>query len=63
MGFQLWLKVGGLLVPLEQNSPYNLNYPGKITPTKAKKAFLSIIDLIETNNISPKNCLIYIFHN
>jgi DNA (cytosine-5)-methyltransferase 1 len=60
-GFPAMVESGWLTRSLEQNKPYNLEYPGKITPIKAKSAFLSIIDSIESNRVNPKDCLLYLF--
>jgi DNA (cytosine-5)-methyltransferase 1 len=38
-GFPAMVDSGWLTRLLEQNRPYNLDYPGKITPTRAKDAF------------------------
>lgn len=41
---------GWLTRSLEQNLPYDLNFPGKINNLAVKKAFLEILDDIEKNN-------------
>jgi DNA (cytosine-5)-methyltransferase 1 len=44
---------GWLTRSLEQPVPYDLQYPGKITPKLLKKSFLIIVDAIEEKNIDP----------
>ena len=45
---------GWLTRSLEQPIPYTLDYPGKIQNLQIKKAFLTILNDVEENNISPK---------
>jgi DNA (cytosine-5)-methyltransferase 1 len=45
--FPAMAESGWLTRSLEQNRPYDKDYPGKITPPKLKEAFLSIIDIIQ----------------
>ncbi len=52
---------GWLTRSLEQPLPYNLDYPGKITPKCVKDAFLSIIDNVQNRGMSPKVILNYLF--
>ncbi|MCP3659611.1 MAG: hypothetical protein GY830_04510 [Bacteroidetes bacterium] len=60
-GFPAMVESGWLTRSLEQNRPYNLNFPGKITPTKTKSAFLEILNFIEEKKKSPNDYLIYLF--
>jgi len=52
---------GWLTRSLEQNIPYNLDYPGKINNVEVKTAFLNILNDIEENNTNPQNYLLAIF--
>ncbi|WP_341489888.1 DNA cytosine methyltransferase [Mesomycoplasma ovipneumoniae] len=47
---------------LEQNIPYNLDFPGKINDKVVKDAFLKILNDIEENGAKPQNYLMGIFH-
>ncbi|UVO15544.1 DNA cytosine methyltransferase [Mesomycoplasma ovipneumoniae] len=47
---------------LEQNIPYNLDFPGKINNKVVKDAFLKILNDIEENGAKPQNYLMGIFH-
>ena len=60
-GFPAMVESGWLTRSLEQNRPYNLNFPGKITPKKTKTAFLEILNCIEEENASANDYLIYLF--
>ena len=44
---------GYLTRSLEQAHPFDLNYPGKISDTEVKKAFLNIINIFQLN---PEHC-------
>lgn len=59
--FPAMAETGWLTRTLEQSSPYTLNYTGRITPKKAKTAFLELLHSIEGNTLSSKDCLLYIF--
>jgi cytosine-specific methyltransferase len=48
---------GWLTRSLEQNIPYNLDFPGKINNKKVKTAFLHILDDIEEKEVSPEQYL------
>lgn len=50
MGFPAMAESGWLTRSLEQNRPYDFNYPGKITPVKLKSAFLFMLDQIQNHN-------------
>ncbi len=52
---------GWLTRSLEQPFPYTLNYNGKISDKKVKKAFLELINEIQVNNINPKFILVELF--
>lgn len=60
-GFPAMVESGWLTRSLEQNSPYNLNFNGKITPLRTKDAFLKSLDYIEEQGASPNDYLIYLF--
>lgn len=51
---------GWLTRSLEQAHPYNLEYPGRITPKIVKSSFLEIIDTVENKDLSPGNIIRYI---
>lgn len=53
---------GWLTRSIEQDHPFTLDFPGKITPVIIKKAFLSILDDVQTKKISAENYLVLIFH-
>lgn len=53
---------GWLTRSLEQNLPYNMDFPGKINNKKVKKSFLEILNDIEENNVNPEKYLLGIFH-
>ncbi len=52
---------GWLTRSLEQAVPYELNYPGKISPARVKNAFLGIVDLIEKGQVDASDALIALF--
>ncbi|WP_197021673.1 DNA cytosine methyltransferase, partial [Ureaplasma diversum] len=47
---------------LEQNFPYNLDFPGKINNKNVKEAFLLILNDVEENNADPKEYLKGVFY-
>lgn len=49
---------GWLTRSLEQPYPYTLDYEGKISNKSVKKAFLELIDDIQSKNINPKYILV-----
>ncbi|RLD56196.1 MAG: hypothetical protein DRJ01_15585 [Bacteroidetes bacterium] len=49
---------GWLTRSLEQPYPYTLDYNGKISNKKVKKAFLELINDIETENVNPKHIIV-----
>lgn len=53
---------GWLTRSLEQNIPYNLDFPGKINNQVVKEAFLKILNDIEEEGANPQNYLIGIFY-
>jgi len=59
--FPAMVESGWLTRSLEQNRPYNLNFPGKITPKRTKSAFLEILNFIEEKGASANDYLIYLF--
>ncbi|MYJ86315.1 MAG: hypothetical protein F4044_01200 [Rhodobacteraceae bacterium] len=52
---------GWLTRSLEQAHPYNLDYPGRITPKDLKQAFLEIIYSVE-EGINAEECLKYLLN-
>lgn len=61
MGFPAMSESGWLTRSLEQNLPYDLDYPGKITPKELKEAFLYLLNQIQTYNKSPEEYLLILF--
>lgn len=59
-GFPAMAESGWLTRSLEQNLPYDLNYPGKITPAKLKSAFLFLLDQIQVHNKSSEIYLLFL---
>lgn len=53
---------GWLTRSLEQNLPYNLDFPGKIQNKNVKNAFLQILNDVEVNNVKPNHYVIAIFY-
>ena len=51
---------GWLTRSLEQNIPYELDYPGKIQNKKVKEAFLNILNDVEKNGTDPEKYLLAI---
>ena len=52
---------GWLTRSLEQAHPYDLNYPGRISPADLKRAFLGLLDGVQNRNISAEDALLTIF--
>ena len=52
---------GWLTRSLEQSRPYDLNYPGNITPARVKSAFLRLVDAVQCQGLSAENVLLGIF--
>lgn len=61
VSFPAMAESGWLTRSLEQAHPYTLDYPGKITPTSVKKAFLEIINYVQVKNVNSKDVLLYLF--
>lgn len=61
MKFPAMAESGWLTRSLEQNRPYDFNYPGKITPKDLKSAFLFLLDQIQTHNKNPETYLLILF--
>lgn len=61
MEFPAMAESGWLTRSLEQNLPYDLNYPGKITPKELRKAFLNVLDMVQNQNKSPEKYLLLLF--
>lgn len=61
MGFPAMAESGWLTRSLEQNLPYDFNYPGKIKPVNLKSAFLYLFDRIQNHNRSPEIYLLFLF--
>jgi DNA (cytosine-5)-methyltransferase 1 len=50
---------GWLTRSLEQDFPYDINYRGAIRNKNIKRAFLEIIDYIQTKKLDPEKCLLF----
>lgn len=61
LGLPSMAESGWLTRSLEQPYPYTLDYEGKISNKKVKKAFLELIDAIETKQSNPKQILVELF--
>ena len=61
MRFPAMAESGWLTRSLEQNIPYDLDYPGKITPPQLKFSFLNLLDHIEEQNKPPAKYLLALF--
>ena len=61
IGLPSMAESGWLTRSLEQPFPYTLDYNGKISDKKVKKAFLELINEIQVNNINPKFILVELF--
>lgn len=57
--FPAMAESGWLTRSLEQAHPYDLNYPGKISPARMKKAFLNIIDQVQCHGVDAEEVLLY----
>lgn len=53
---------GWLTRSLEQNLPYDLDFPGRIQNKDVKNSFLQILHDVEENGANPKDYIIAIFH-
>lgn len=60
--FPAMAESGWLTRSLEQNRPYNLKYPGKVSPPELKLAFLHLLDNIQTKDAKPDVYLLYLFY-
>lgn len=61
LGLPSMAESGWLTRSLEQPYPYTLDYQGKVSDKKVKKAFLELIHDIQVNNINPKFILLELF--
>ena len=52
---------GWLTRSLEQSRPYDLDYPGSITPTAVKQAFLKLVDGVQCQGLPATNVLLALF--
>ena len=51
---------GWLTRSLEQSAPYDLNYPGKITPKVLKSAFLELLSEVQGDHVVARDCLVFL---
>ena len=49
---------GWLTRSLEQSRSYDLDYPGNVTPTRVKQAFLELVDGVECQGLAANNVLL-----
>ncbi len=61
LGLPSMAESGWLSRSLEQPYPYTLDYEGKIGNLEVKKAFLNLIDRVQTHNQNPKYILVELF--
>lgn len=61
VAFPAMKESGWLTRSLEQNRPYDRDFPGKISPPSLKDAFLEVLDRIETYDADPKSYLLALF--
>ncbi len=61
IGLPSMAESGWLTRSLEQPFPYTLNYDGKISDKKVKKAFLELVNEIQVNSVNPKFILVELF--
>lgn len=52
---------GWLTRSLEQKQPYDLNYPGAITPKILKNAFLNLLYEVSTSQVNVRKAIVYLF--
>lgn len=52
---------GWLTRSLEQSHPYDLEYPGRITPEEVKDAFLGLVNGVQCKNLSAEDLLLAMF--
>ena len=52
---------GWLTRSFEQAQPYDLDYPGSVSPTKLKQAFLGLVDGVQNQGVSAEDALLTIF--
>lgn len=62
LGLPSMAESGWLTRSLEQPYPYTLDYEGKIGNKEVKKAFLQLIDAIQTKGINPEYILVDLFY-
>ncbi len=61
VSFPAMAESGWLTRSFEQTHPYDLNYPGNITPKTVKTAFLNVIDQVQVHNLNADDVLFYFF--
>lgn len=59
--FPAMAESGWLTRSLEQAHPYDLEYPGSITPRGIKTAFLNIVDQVQVHGLAAQDVLLYFF--
>ena len=61
VSFPAMSESGWLTRSLEQSHPYDLDYPGRITPNSLKNAFLNIVNQVQVLGLSAEEVLLYFF--
>ena len=61
VSFPAMTETGWLTRSLGRADPYDLKYPGNITPKEMKDAFLNIIHSVQTEKTNPNDILLYMF--
>lgn len=61
VSFPAMAESGWLTRSFEQAHPYDLTYPGKITPATVKQAFLNIVDYVQMRGLPADDVLLYFF--
>ncbi|MCX8164158.1 MAG: hypothetical protein N3D14_02035 [Aquificaceae bacterium] len=59
-GFPAAAESGWLTRSFEHPSPYDIKYPGKISPQSLKEAFLKTIDSVQAGELDPHTALVYL---
>lgn len=59
-GFPSMAETAWLTRSIEQPAPFNLDFPGRITPSSVKIAFLQLINSVQVENVDAEQVLLYI---
>lgn len=58
-GFPSMAETAWLTRSIEQPAPFNLDFPGRITPSSVKAAFLQLINSVQVENVGAEEVLLY----